>query len=193
MLNFDAFATLHPAGRETVFRFLEDARNTENPIARFSCVWFSFNAWLNCVSGETQDSKMVKAASVDPALNQLFVRAQEENQFREDVGAFAEWWPIFSVQDVRRYGGPNAPYEFQHRIEFYEAHRQDKRLRRRPEVWSPGKVPRWPDFLAACYQVRCNLFHGDKSTHNPGDREIIERAASGLSAFVTRGRVYDLP
>jgi hypothetical protein len=193
MLNFSAFSTLHPAGQETVSRFLEDARRTDNPITRFSYVWMSFNAWLNCVSGEVQDAKMIKAASTDPRMNDLFSEVREEDgEFRERINEFAEWWPIFSVQDVRRYGGPNAPYEFQRRDDFYNAHRADRRLRRRPDGWVSGRTPRWPDLLAACYQVRCNLFHGDKSIHNQGDREIIKGAERCLSGFIQASCLYEI-
>lgn len=192
MLNFEAFWLLHPEGQEAVRSFRQEASRASNPISVFSYIWFSFNSWLNCVSGEEQDSKMIRAAAIDPILDRRFTELMENDlEFGNSVKQFSTWWPIFNVQDIRRYGGASAPFEYFNRADFYETHKSDKRLRRRPERWTSHGEATWPDLLSACYQVRCNLFHGDKALSRASDRDIIESAADCLSQFIDRSGIYD--
>jgi hypothetical protein len=109
--------------------------------------------------------------------------------FRSRVESFSEWWPIFSVQDVRKKRGRDAPFQFGSREEFYAAHiRSD--IKRSPQTWVHGQQPRWHDLVTACYRVRCNLFHGDKSMGSPTDERIVATAADCLSFFIHSADLY---
>jgi hypothetical protein len=45
-------------------------------------------------------------------------------------------------------------------------------------------VPTWEQVLRTIYQVRCNLFHGQKSPENARDGELILKSHMILRAFL---------
>ena len=42
----------------------------------------------------------------------------------------------------------------------------------------------WPHTLQALYQIRCNLFHGEKGAHMECDREIVDFALRAMLPFL---------
>jgi len=43
----------------------------------------------------------------------------------------------------------------------------------------------WPHTLQAVYQVRCNLFHGEKGANSESDREIVTAALRAMLPFLS--------
>lgn len=46
-------------------------------------------------------------------------------------------------------------------------------VKRQPTNWIPHISPSWEQLLRTLYQVRCNLFHGQKSEQAARDRQLI--------------------
>lgn len=45
----------------------------------------------------------------------------------------------------------------------------------------------WPHIIWAIYQVRCNLFHGDKAPHSEIDRVLVHSGLQVLVRFLADG------
>jgi hypothetical protein len=110
-------------------------------------------------------------------------------EFATAVQRFSSMWPIFKAQQlrvgrinavgltrnelVRHYlaqGLSRSPVCFEHHVN-----------RRPPEEVPPD----WPHTLMALYQVRCNLFHGEKSAHSEMDSQIVYSALQVLLRFLS--------
>ncbi|WP_112311855.1 hypothetical protein [Pseudogemmobacter bohemicus] len=46
-------------------------------------------------------------------------------------------------------------------------------VKQQPAVWIAGGHPSWEQLLRTIYQVRCNLFHGEKSPQSFRDRYLV--------------------
>lgn len=191
MLDLQRFQTLRPEARQVVHSLYEQSLNARTPFERFMLLWMSFNGWMNCTTDGDNDSAMITALTGDLHLIDAFECVVLNGPDAEAIHEFAEWWPIFDVKSIRRTVGFDGLYQHSYRDEFLEAHRLDRRIKRRPELWVSGQQPRWDDTLRAIYQVRCNLFHGDKSTSNPGDVEIVALAHRVLLAAIRGLNLYD--
>ncbi len=161
----------------------------EDSFEPFIFGWIGFNGWAACCSGMDRDESWRDALASCPQLVTGFqAMMAADPEFAASVRRFKAMWPIFKAQQlqaggintdgrnrdelVRQYlaqGLRRAPVCFQHHIN------------RRP----PEEVPAdWPHTLMALYQVRCNLFHGQKSAHSEMDSEIVYSALQVLVQFL---------
>lgn len=192
MPDFQRFRALRPEARGVVFSLLEQSRGAENPFERFMFLWMSFNGWLNCVTNGENDARMVEELATDLSLITAFERLVLGGEDADIIHEFASWWPIFDVKSIRKIIGVDAMYRHPSRSGFYDAFGAEKKIKRRPLLWTPGHRPRWDDVIWSIYQVRCNLFHGDKASSNLGDVEIVRLAHQVLLASIEQLELYQL-
>jgi len=174
--------------------WLDYAATRDNAFERFVFRWMSFNGWLACVTGEDRDSKMLSDFAADQTSVAMFDNLMTTSKdFKTAVVAFAKLWPIFNAADVFKLGKsrPRAITLVQ-RPAYVSQLLQKKKVRHRPRGWKPGTTtpPRLEDLFDGVYQVRCNLFHGDKVTYADIDRELIEHADLCLRLWIEKSDCY---
>lgn len=161
----------------------------EDSFEPFIFTWIALNAWGECVSSEQTDAGWVRAVSCDVPLGTQFdaLVNQSHSRLRQSLEEFVRFWPIPRVQHWRR-NRPHAYPEFDsaHRARFFS----DNRIQMQPLCWldhyERGEpVPLdWCHFLHTAYQVRCNLFHGDKSPSDAADQRIVHSVFLTLVYFL---------
>lgn len=192
MIDFQRFEALRPEARGVVFNLLEQSQDARRPFERFMFLWMSFNGWMNCVTNGDFEARMIEELASDLALAAAFERIVLGGDNAGIIHEFAEWWPIFDVKSIRKVVGIDGLYQHQYRDEFLEAHSANPKVKRKPERWVAGHRPRWEDLVWAIYQVRCNLFHGDKASSNPGDVEIVRLAHGAMLICIEQLELYRL-
>jgi hypothetical protein len=192
-VNFELFEMANPQGQQLVLRWHERAKDAGNgqyhdSFDAFTRLWFGFNNWAMRVTEADSDANMIRALAESSALNDAFARLFEEsNEFRTYAAAFAKFWPIFNVKDLRK---KNMRYMFQ---ELDRPAYVKKLLAARVKYEPPGKFdklkPKWAEAIRAIYQVRCNLIHGEKGDSSD-DYNIVEGAYRTLLNFIDRVALY---
>src|SRR6185437_7047565 len=109
--------------------------------------------------------------------------------FHRLVSDFAAMWPVLNVRDVRKKLGRDAFWRLQ-RDEFIAAC-DAANVKRQPAVWTAGEMPSWEQLLRTIYQVRCNLFHGEKSPQNQRDRQLILKSDRILRTFLAETGCFE--
>ena len=181
MVSFDNFHRLDPKAREVAIDLLANADHHPPPFMSFMYRWMAFNGWMSAVTLEDRDLAMinalVKARRLIAAHDNLI---RDDPAYRQSVFDFAAMWPVFNVRDVRRKLGYDG-FLRHNRAALLSSH-----VKRQPEVWVSGTVPKWEPLLRTIYQVRCNLFHGEKSPQGARDRDLIAIADIILHTFIER-------
>jgi hypothetical protein len=120
---------------------------------KFISLWFSFNGWGSVTAKTNNDGDMVKKLKLDKVLIRLYSDLlTKDTLFRADVERLAK----FRILDMRY---PNEP-------------KKGKTI---------TDVKDFSQILAAIYQVRCNLFHGQKDPIDSHDKELVELSYRILS------------
>jgi hypothetical protein len=158
----------------------------------FIFAWIAFNAWAESVTELEQDREWVSALSRDDFLSEAFGDrvSNTDDEVTREAERFRQYWPIPKMQDWRR----RSPSEWlandsdEERLRFFERHN----ISYEPAcAWRHGasSIPvDWEHFIWATYRVRCNLFHGEKSLHDPHDQIIV---ASAFRALVARSKLVN--
>lgn len=183
--------------QKVIMSWLNTASNRDNTFERFMFRWMSFNGWLACVTGEQRDAKMLSSFSSDNTAVTTFKHLMLTSpKFTEGVDAFVKLWPIFNAADVLKLGDkrPRA-MTMMERPAYVRALLPLKKIRRRPGAWNPDNAtaPQIQDVFDAIYQVRCNLFHGDKVSYVEIDRELIRHADTCLRMWIDESHCYTWP
>lgn len=183
--NLLSFNNLHDEGKGLILGWA--ARAGSDGIEEFESfiyAWIAFNAWMQCVTDpQISDREQLARLERTERLQNLFSELLSAPSFHEDAYHFSALWPIFSVTDVGDLVRQHRPRgaACSELIAFYS--REAPNARRRPGCHLKHKDRiqlDWPHTLEAIYQVRCNLFHGNKSARELEDREIIKAAGAVL-------------
>ena len=194
--NTERFNVLHPDGRRLIahwFTLAHDRLNCDavDSFEPFIHAWIALNGWASCCTDLDQDRQLVEALSGNPELVQRFDQfVLESAVFRANVERFRSLWPVFKVQELRR---RRIPMYLDLDRQGMVAHYFD----RGAKGFAPACFQRhaaigeqipmdWPHVLAVIYQVRCNLFHGDKAPHSEIDRILVHSALQILVRFLSR-------
>ena len=194
-VKHERFRALHPDGRRLIQQWLarsgsEQSSTTGSPFEAFIYLWIAFNGYASCVTEEEQDSEMIRKLGNCGETRGRFHEAIVFNEsFKKSVETFHEFWPIFKVHKLRRkglIGHIHATRRAQVDAYLNECESTDYR----PDCFSyhlerdePTPAD-WPHTLNAIYQVRCNLFHGEKSLTTENDRFVVNQALNVLSQFI---------
>lgn len=151
----------------------------------FIYAWISFNGWASCCVDREEDAVIIKALCAEPSLVETFNDiVRNDVAVERELVRFHDLWPIFRASDVRDVEAPAGPRSA--RVERYlhavpDAVRAPTCHMRHPD----GAPADWGHTLWALYRVRCNLFHGTKSSYGEEDRMIVG-AAAGVLVPLTR-------
>ena len=200
-LPLHRYRNLHIEGKYLIEQWLqraidEEKSNDGSPFEAFIFLWFSFNGFAACVTGEDRDAEMIRRMGNYPDLRQRFSRLLEADEdFRTGAAQFAELWPIFKAQDVRARG---LAYSGLHsRPELIDHYLSAPHVHHQPECFEYHReqgehVPLdWPHTLNAVYRIRCNLFHGEKSPTSEMDVRIVAAAFRVFSNFLVRSGMIE--
>jgi hypothetical protein len=187
MVMFSNFHRLDPDARDVTLELLANADQHEPPsFMSFAYRWMAFNGWMSAVTLEDRDWKMVNAVAAAVRLidahDQLMATT---DTYRQQVNSFAAMWPVFNVRDVRKKLGYDAF------VQHGRAALLATTVKRQPETWLPGSMPSWDQVIRAIYQVRSNLFHGEKSPQSSRDRDLILASDGILRAFIEQSQCFD--
>lgn len=194
-VRHERFHALHPDGRQLIKQWLErSVSERRSPIGSsfeaFIYLWIAFNGYASCVTEEEQDSKMIQKLGNCQETRDCFNRAIESDKFfRNSVEEFHAAWPIFKVHKLRRkhlLGQSHSTRKAQVVAYLDACDRTDYRpdcFSYHRELGEPTPAD-WPHTLHAIYQVRCNLFHGEKSLTAENDRIVVNQALTVLSHFI---------
>jgi len=119
---------------------------------QFISLWFAFNSWGTYLSKEDRDTDMFNWIKRNTKLPQIFEELTKSN-------------PEF-ISKLQR-------------LSQYEV--LDMRPRHQGESKSISDLHSLDQVLQVIYQIRCNLFHGQKSMIDPHDKELVELAFCILS------------
>jgi hypothetical protein len=188
------YEVLHPDARRLIghwFRRAHEQRDCDpaDSFEPFIFAWIALNGWASCCTDLDQDRQIIEALSASASLEQRFSDSLDQSEpFRNVSGRFRDLWPVFKVQDLRRRRIPmHRGLERREMVADYFVRGAEKFAPScfRRHVENGEEVPLdWPHVLAAIYQVRCNLFHGDKAPHSEIDRALVHSAFQILVRFL---------
>lgn len=138
----------------------------------FTLRWMGYNGWLAAVTGCERDYQMINAIAVEARMIAAYDRlVADDPVFKAEVDAFAALWPVLNVANVRAVLGYDAFRRYDRAALLAACDAQG--VKRQPTNWIPDISPSWEQLLRTLYQVRCNLFHGEKSEQAARDRQLI--------------------
>jgi hypothetical protein len=190
MVSFSNFHRLDPAARDVTIELLAKADGQPPSFIAFIYRWMAFNGWMSAVTLGDSDREMIDALAAAPRLASAFDQLMAgDAAFAEAVTAFAAMWPVLNVKSVRAKLG-YAAFN-QHDRPALLALCAANNVRQQPQVWMAGSVPTWEQLLRTIYQVRCNLFHGEKSTQAYRDHELVTGSDKILARFIAGTGCFD--
>lgn len=194
--KIDRFRMLHPDGRNLVAHWFTLAYeqldcDPDESFEPFICAWIAFNGWASCCTELDRDREIVRALSLSSELVLQFDRSIEEStSFRTIAERFRSYWPVFKAQELRRLRAPmHMMGDRQGIVTGYfdiGAKKFEPACFRRHAAVGEEIPLDWPHVLAVIYQVRCNLFHGDKAPHSEIDRVLVHSGFQILVQFLSR-------
>lgn len=125
------------------------ALNEQEPFFKFLCLWICLNAWLSHQSQEISDRRMINwLKSQDKSACDILVGYEAMRETTQGSGAIKILVQYSPITDSSG------------RREAIEIKNLDDR----------------DNIIEAIYRIRCNLFHGGKSSTNTKDRELVQCA-----------------
>ncbi len=190
-----AFARMDHDGKKLIRQWLDLATGAlidrpDKPFEPFIYAWIAFNGWAAWCTKRDKDSAQVNAMASDASLHSYFEALLQENtDFRGSAKAFHDLWPIFNAAQLRRKGGLPASSN-RHKLVNYYLALDDPPIDHAPDCYeyhivTEGDCPlNWAHTVKATYQVRCNLFHGEKGSDSEMDMAIVGAAVKTLVPFL---------
>lgn len=188
-VDFSRFERLPEEGRWLIREWLRKAEQAEDPFEQFIFAWLAFNGWAECITESNTDREYLRALMQDARLQQSFEIFKQDKVFSKLVEEFAGFWPIFKVRELRRLGIRKWYTPIEHREGLIQEYLANGATKFEPQCWQRHMQNRerpmdWAHTLAALYQVRCNLFHGEKALSSEMDHRIVQVASGVLFRFL---------
>lgn len=158
----------------------------------FVFAWIAFNGWASCITNLDGDRRIIRTLmQYEPICQKFTELCASDTNLNSYATHFRDLWPIFETKSV-------------HHVQFAGGADRQQIVKRyfdsgasiySPPCWQRheqegGQTPvDWPHTIDALYQVRCNLFHGEKALSSMNDRAIVSCAAHTLISFL-RGSQY---
>jgi hypothetical protein len=151
--------------------------------------WLAFNGWAMCVTRANNDADCIRHLAADVVLARRFGDMRQHSaDFSDAADAFARQWPVLSSKDYRRLiGDPFATPPTPALVDQFTRTKSSKfEPRCHVDHVNARTTPDadWAHTIWAIYQVRCNLLHGEKTTHLPRDRDLIASSGWILLRFI---------
>ena len=188
-VDFSRFERLPEEGRWLIREWLRKAEQEENPFEQFIFTWLAFNGWAECVTESNADREYLRALMQNTRLQMAFESLKQNQDFLKLVEEFAGFWPIFKVRDLRRLGIRRWQTPIGHRRRLIQEYLENGATKFEPQCWqrhvqNHERPIDWAHALAALYQIRCNLFHGEKDLLSEMDYRIVQVAFGVLFQFL---------
>ena len=173
-----------------VVRNLGTVDNPESYFTRFIYLWITYNSWLTLTapddSKNDRDQYLIDAIAASEVHSDRFERLLgHEEEFEKNCKEFSSLGPVFSSVWLKKIG--LRPWEEGEDRSFFlrdvKKKITGKKFKHVP--YSPccafdhdlGGVPcDWKHVIHMIYQVRCNLFHGGKSSSQYRDVKFVTLA-----------------
>lgn len=190
MLKFSNFHRLDPAARDVAIELLANAQGQPPSFMAFIYRWMAFNSWMSAVTLMDTDREMIDAFVAAPRLNDAFGQLMVgDPDFQQTVTEFTALWPVLNVRSVRAKLGYDA-FRMYDRAALL-ARCAAENVKQQPAGWVAGGHPSWEHLLRTIYQVRCNLFHGEKSPQNFRDHDLVFASDRILARFIAATGCFD--
>lgn len=119
---------------------------------QFMSLWLAFNAWGTYKSKKDKDLEMLSWIKINTNLPEIHNRlVKDDEDYLQRVTRLSQ----YKVLNMR------------------PGHRGQSK--------SISNINSFDELLDVIYQIRCNLFHGQKSEIDPNDRELVDLAFHILS------------
>lgn len=137
------------------------AEGSEDPYDRFICLWFAFNALYNEFFQESERDAIYRLVYSN--------RYRLSNKTMNNIlnSPYVEFFKQRIVRDCRRGSGRDTS--------------ESAAVLRSNSFYPKDKLYR---LLKILYQVRCNLFHGDKIFGKDSDDQVVSNAAGALEEII---------
>jgi hypothetical protein len=190
MVSFSNFHRLDPAARDVAIELLANAQGQPPSFMAFVYRWMAFNGWMSAVTLKDTDREMIDAFVAAPRLIDAFDQLMAgDPDFRQMVTEFTALWPVLNVRSVRAKLGYDAFR--QHDRALLLALCAAENVKQQPAGSVAGGQPSWEQLLRTIYQVRCNLFHGEKSPQSVRDRDLVFASDRILARFIAATGCFD--
>lgn len=189
MVRFSNFLRLDPSVRDTALHLLGNAA-CQQSFMSFIYRWMAFNGWMSAITLEDTDAAMINALVAAPRLVGAYQQLRANDaEFRQVVDEFTALWPVLNVRSARDKLGYGTFWE-NDRATLLQLCAAAK-VRQQPTQWVPDNEPTWEQLLRTIYQVRCNLFHGEKSPQAIRDRDLVAASDRTLAKFIDASGCFD--
>lgn len=190
MINIANFQIMEPETRDLIGDLMANADRQRSAFMSFVNVWMAFNGWMTAVTERETDADMIRAVVANRRMTENYGALMERSTlFHRHVSEFAAMWPVLNVRDVHKKLGRDAFWCLdRHSLASACA---AANVKRQPIAWAAGDTPSWEQLLRTIYQVRCNLFHGQKSPQNVRDRQLILKSDRILRTFLAETRCFE--
>lgn len=190
MTNFSNFQVMEAETKDLVLDLMENADRQRSAFMSFVNIWMAFNGWMAAVTERETDADMIRDIAANKRLISAYYELMESSQtFLRLILDFAAMWPVLNVRDVRKKLGRDAFWRLER--EALIAACEAANVKQQPAGWKIGAIPSWEQSLRTIYQVRCNLFHGEKSPQNVRDRQLILKSDRILRAFLAETACFE--
>ncbi len=179
------FNYLHNDGKNLILSWYDRAQamyyDSDSHFEAFIYAWIAFNGWSACVTGIDADRKWLDALMLDKNLSEKYssLVERDNSELAKVLIPFAQLWPIFKAQEIRR---RDLRRDFCDRSELIKHYLNQGINKYEPQCFerhinNNEQIPLdWPHTIAALYRVRCNLFHGEKAVNLESDHVIVSSA-----------------
>jgi hypothetical protein len=177
-IDLNRFRYLHPEGQNLIRRWFDkgwtqrDCQDQDG-FEPFIFTYIAFNGWAACITRLDQDRSMIDALKDDVGLASDFQRRLGESPELHDAAeAFRSLWPIFSAKGLRARRIPL--FRSSDRSAIITHYLNHGANQFKPTEADPQL--NLANTLDTLYQVRNNLFHGEKCVSSEADQRIVGAA-----------------
>jgi len=195
-IQFDAVRNSYGEGPDLIRDWFLRGKRAGNPFEGFIFTWIAFNGWAERATGLEKDWEWIQTLAVSERFSNDFVELLDWNpvaqkavrRLMNDAPIFKASWlrkerRELGLLDTEPRGSRSKQVEFWMSVAGVEKNSRPACARRHRT--ENGKLPfDWAHTLHAVYQVRCNLFHGEKGRNNALDVKFTNDGRHILSALI---------
>lgn len=171
--------------------WLHSANSEEDAFKSLIYGWIAFNAWGTSVTEQDKDINLKILLGASGRMNNSFANIMAvDNSFDEAVRELFKIFPIFDARAYRRKSAINGQDIPGEKMEF-DALGKQWGLKHAPPNWISGNHATWGNCLLGIYQIRCNLFHGQKQQTSQSDVTVVKKACDVLLGFISKSNCFE--
>jgi len=195
-IDFNSVRQAFGDGPDLIRDWFLRGKHEDNPFEGFIFTWIAFNGWAERATGLERDTDWIQTLAVSDEMSRDFAELLDWNELaKKAVRRLMSAAPVFKSSWLRKKrrelhlsdsepGGSRAD-----QVDFWLA-APDVKANFRPACARMHRQQRdrlpfnWAHTLHAVYQVRCNLFHGEKARNNALDARFTADGRRILTAMI---------